>query len=139
MRTAQRPNPGAPWTGGRKPAIAGGVQAPASVISRTRSSPSVHRRQPIGGAPWRTALVAISVAVEGFFRFGDRWRHYRRNAELLKSEGWMFFQKSGRYRNYKSHGEAYPEFSEQVEGMLREDVEHYLTDIAQERREAEQA
>jgi hypothetical protein len=26
-----------------------------------------------------------------------------------------------------------------VEGMLREDVEHYITDIAQERREAEQA
>src|SRR5262245_49128991 len=24
-------------------------------------------------------LVAIAVAVEGFFRFGDRWRHYRRN------------------------------------------------------------
>jgi hypothetical protein len=84
-------------------------------------------------------LVAIAVSVEGFFRFGDRWRHYRRNAELLKSEGWMFFQKSGRYRNYKSHGEAYPEFAEQVEGMLREDVEHYITDIAQERREAEQA
>jgi hypothetical protein len=84
-------------------------------------------------------LVAISVTVEGFFRFGDRWRHYRRNAELLKSEGWMFFQKSGRYRSCKTHGEAYPEFTEQVEAMLREEVEHYVADIAQERREAEQA
>jgi hypothetical protein len=82
-------------------------------------------------------LVAISVAVEGFLRFGDRWRHYRRNAELLKSEGWMFFQKSGRYRNCNSHGEAYPDFAEQVEGILRQDVDQFIADIAQERRERE--
>ena len=84
-------------------------------------------------------LVAIAVSVEGFFRFGDRWRHYRRNAELLKSEGWMFFQKSGRYRSYTTHGEAYPDFAEQVETILRQDIEQYITDIAQERPDAERA
>ena len=117
-------------------AIVGGVIVPALVgLNPTED----FWREPVRVLTFvLSLLVAIAVSVEGFFRFGDRWRHYRRNAELLKSEGWMFFQKSGRYRNYQSHGEAYPEFAEQVEGMLREDVEHYITDIAQERREAEQ-
>lgn len=40
-------------------------------------------------------LVALSAAVEEFFHYGERWRHYRRTAERLKSEGWQFFQLSG--------------------------------------------
>ena len=40
-------------------------------------------------------VVAVSAAVEGFFRFGDRWRHYRSLVEELKSEGWDFHELSG--------------------------------------------
>jgi hypothetical protein len=43
-------------------------------------------------------LVALSAAVEQFFNYGERWRHYRRMAELLKIEGWEFFHLSGHYR-----------------------------------------
>ena len=43
-------------------------------------------------------MVAITASVEGFFHFGDRWRHYRVNAELLKSEGWQYLTGSGGYR-----------------------------------------
>jgi hypothetical protein len=115
--------------------IVGGVTVPALVALNPTEQMWQERVR------WLTfglsLLVAVAVAVEGFFRFGDRWRHYRRNAELLKSEGWMFFQKSGRYRHDTSHGEAYAEFAEQVEAILRQDVDQYLADIAQERRDRE--
>src|SRR5262249_16281399 len=50
----------------------------------------------IGGAEtaitWLTfavsLVVAVSAAAEGFFRFGERWRHYRSLVEELKTEGW---------------------------------------------------
>ena len=42
-------------------------------------------------------MVAISAAIEGLFRFGERWRHYRTIVERLKIEGWQFFQLSGPY------------------------------------------
>ena len=34
------------------------------------------------------AVVAISSAVEEFFHYGDRWRHYRHTTESLKTQGW---------------------------------------------------
>ena len=40
-------------------------------------------------------LGALSAAIDGLFRFGERWRHYRLIAERLKIEGWQFFQLSG--------------------------------------------
>ena len=49
-------------------------------------------------------LVAISAAIEGFFRYGERWRHYRMLVERLKIEGWQFFQLSGPYAQQRSHG-----------------------------------
>ena len=52
-----------------------------------------------GRVTWLTfavsLVVAVSAAVEGFFRFGDRWRHYRSLVEELKSEGWDFHELSG--------------------------------------------
>jgi len=77
-------------------------------------------------------LVAASAAVEGFFHFGDRWRHYRRTVEGLKIEGWEFFQLAGSYRRYKTHEEAYPLFAGRVEKIIRADVEVYIAEVAQE-------
>src|SRR3954467_4957551 len=42
-------------------------------------------------------LVAATTATETFLRLGERWRHYRTIAELLKSEGWLFAQHAGPY------------------------------------------
>lgn len=78
-------------------------------------------------------LVAISAAVEEFFRFGARWRQYRRTAEQLKSEGWDFFQLSGPYRRFDDHPSAFRSFAGRVEGLLRRDVESYVTDVTAER------
>jgi hypothetical protein len=78
-------------------------------------------------------LVAISAAVEGFFRYGERWRHYRLTVERLKIEGWQFLQLSGPYAQQRSHGAAYPEFAAQVEEILRSDVQQYITEIVREK------
>lgn len=73
-------------------------------------------------------VVAMSAAVEEFFRYGERWRHYRRMTESLKSEGWQFLQLSGSYTN-QTHIQAYPAFAGRVEEMSREEVESYITQV----------
>jgi Protein of unknown function (DUF4231) len=74
-------------------------------------------------------IVAISAAVEGFFHFGDRWKQYRRDAELLKAEGWQFSQRSGPYQSATSLAEGYPTFVGRVEQILQKDVESYFTQV----------
>lgn len=80
-------------------------------------------------------LVALSAAVEQFFNYGERWRHYRRMAETLKAEGWQFFQLSGPYRRFKSHADAYRAFAARTEEANQHDVEAYITSVVQEKEE----
>lgn len=80
--------------------------------------------------------VALSAAVEEFFRHGDRWRHYRRMTESLKSEGWQFLQLSGAYAN-QTHIQAYPTFAARVEELSREEVESYITQVFKGKKEAD--
>ncbi len=80
-------------------------------------------------------VVAISAAIEQFFRFGERWQHYRRTVERLKSEGWLYFELSGDYRrDGASHDSLFSEFAERVEELLRSDVDAFVTEIAAERK-----
>lgn len=80
-------------------------------------------------------LVAISAAVEEFFHYGERWRHYRRIVELMKIEGWQFFQMSGPYRSYSTHADAYPVFATAVEEIIQRDVDLYITRVVPEKEE----
>jgi hypothetical protein len=75
-------------------------------------------------------LVALSAAVEGFFKFGDRWRHYRRTAEALKSEGWQFIELSGNYRSSPNLQSAYKSFVQRTERLLQQDVDSYIAQVA---------
>jgi hypothetical protein len=77
-----------------------------------------------------SAIVAVTASVEGFFRFGDRWRHYRVNAELLKSEGWQYLTRSGGYRRIKDPDAVFHAFADRVEEILRDDVEGFMTQVA---------
>jgi hypothetical protein len=82
-------------------------------------------------------VVAIAAALEEFFHYGERWRHYRRNVEWLTSHGCQFLQLCGPYRQFGSPAEAYPEFVNQVEGALQEDTRAYFADVVRERRRGE--
>ena len=114
-------------------AIVGGVIVPALVglkISDRGFSDLTH---------WTTfgvsLIVAISIAVEEFFHYGERWRHYRRTVESLKIEGWQFFQLAGPYQQLGTHGKAFPDFAAQVEKICRQEVDVFITEVAKEKKE----
>jgi hypothetical protein len=114
----------------RLAAIVGGAIVPALVSLQLSGDAAIVVR-------WLTIglslVVAISAAVEEFFHNGERWRHYRRTVELLKSEGWQFFQKSGPYESYASHGDAFKAFANQVESICQHEVDAFISNVAQDR------
>jgi hypothetical protein len=74
--------------------------------------------------------VAILAGLEETFSYSDRWRHYRRTAELLKTLGWQFLTLNGSFRRYPTHAEAFGAFADRVEDVINEDVEGYLGTLA---------
>jgi Protein of unknown function (DUF4231) len=79
-----------------------------------------------------SSIIAISAAVEEFYQFGNRWYSYRKSSELLKTNGWQFFQKGGQYKSSKSHQEAFPAFVEQIEAIVQRDIEIFVTEGVKE-------
>lgn len=116
-------------------AIVGGVTIPALVSLNMSDGPF------LAYIRWTTfglsLLVAISVAVEGFFNYGERWRHYRRTVEGMKREGWQFFQLSGPYRGCQDHAKAYSVFAGRNEDILQQEVEVYVTEVVREKKKEE--
>jgi hypothetical protein len=83
-------------------------------------------------------LVAISAALEEFLRYSEQWRHYRMMVEILKNEGWLFLQLSGRYHRYIIHDNAYPRFAQRVEKWNRLEVDEYLTEVVRDKGEEDE-
>ena len=87
------------------------------------------------GPGWRLVTVifgitvAAATAVEHFVSAGEKWRHYRQAAEMMKSEAWLFVELADRYAPYKTHQEALPAFASAIETMVRGDVRDYVTRI----------
>lgn len=82
-------------------------------------------------------LVAVSGALEEFFRFGERWRHYRQHLEALKTEGWQFVQLIGNYASeqYPTHAAAYTKFATRIEEILQREVGVYVTEVMAKKEE----
>lgn len=120
----------------RLTAIVGGVIVPALV------SLKIAGNNISGFINWLTfaisLIVAISVAVEEFFHYGERWRHYRRTVECLKMEGWQFFQLAGFYKQFENHSQAFSDFAAQVERICRQGVDVFITEVAQEKKGKEE-
>lgn len=118
----------------RLTAIIGGILIPICVTVSQVSS--------LGWVAWVAtglgALVAIASAVEEFFHYGDRWRNFRNTAELLKIEGWQFFQLSGPYSRRSSHAHAYEKFAARVEEIIHRDVQVYISEVVGEREVGEE-
>lgn len=114
----------------RLTAIISGVIVPALVtITATTTGVTIIR--------WITFVlslaVAMSTAIEEFFRYGERWRNYRRTSELLKIEGWQFFELSGPYANRDTHARAFTKFTGRVEEIIQRDVQVYISEIVGEK------
>lgn len=78
-------------------------------------------------------LVAfLSFAAEGLFKFGEKWQHYRRTVEVLKSEGWKFIALSNEYSSYGDRSKAFDYFSGRIEEVFSKDIDDYIKDVALE-------
>lgn len=86
-----------------------------------------------------SVAVAVGTALEDFYKYGQRWRHYRHTVEMMKSEGWQFFQLSGLYAGETLHKKAFPRFVERIEKLIQSDVETFITTIVQENKKQEEA
>lgn len=118
--------------------IIGGVIIPALVSLNFVGDGNPRAKQALAISTFvLSQLVAVSAATEQFFNYGDRWRHYRRSVESLKTQGWQFFELSGPYQPYKTHDQAFNVFASQVESILQRDVEIYSTQVVQAKREKE--
>jgi hypothetical protein len=112
--------------------IVGGVIVPSVVSLAARAHG--HTRNWFDWAAIVIGLVvAMCAALEEFFHYGERWRHYRQTAEWLKAEGWNLLTRTGHPYSRKSDSRAFSQFVERVERILQRDVEGYLRAIAQER------
>jgi hypothetical protein len=111
-------------------AIVGGVIVPALV------SLNVREGDVASAIAWTTfavsLVVAIAVAVEGFFRYGERWRHYRRTVELMKSQGWQFYELAGVYADFRTPSSAFRTFAATVEALIAEDVNTYVSQVVRD-------
>jgi Protein of unknown function (DUF4231) len=121
----------------RATAVVGAVIVPALVGAQFNDDLQPYA---VGAALAISLVVAICAGVEGFFRFGERWRHYRESAEQLKSEGWSFLQLAGPYRRFNpDHASAYPTFAGRVEALIQREVEIYISEVAREREDRQAA
>ncbi len=82
--------------------------------------------------------ASISVGLEEFMRYGDRWRHYRSIVEEMKIVGWQFFQLAGRFKDYSSHKLAYVTFVNTVEGIMQREVQVFVSNVSTERQRDEE-
>jgi hypothetical protein len=116
--------------------IIGGVIVPALVgLNLTDNQVATTSIQ--GATFGLSMIVAISVATEEFFHFGERWRHYRSTAERLKIEGWQFFQLAGPYKDFKDHAEAYSSFATRTESIHQQEVDVYISEVVKEKKKDE--
>jgi len=81
-----------------------------------------------------SSIVAICAGLESFGGYGDIWREKRDICEVIKSEGFSFFQLTNDYSKNKNHKAAYPLFAAKVEELIRSEVKEYLAAAIQKRR-----
>ncbi len=116
--------------------IIGGVIVPALVGININGN---NIKEVIGWVAFALSqVVAISAAVEEFFQYKKRYLHYRNSAELMKIEGWQFFQLSGPYINAQSHSAVYAEFADRVESIMQRDVEGYISTVVSAKKNTQQ-
>ena len=107
-------------------AIVGGVAVSGLVGAGVLLQPTTNA---VSLAAFVTSLVVTgAIALDEYFRFGEKHRHLRLVTEMLRSEGALFFALTGRYKSM-SYATAFPVFVERVERLAQKDVQEWVTDV----------
>ena len=76
---------------------------------------------------WTSWSLSLTItACNGFlqlFSLDKNYIAYSLVVEQLKTEGWQYFQLSGKYENAQNHGQAFKQFCRSVEGVKRKQIE----------------
>jgi len=76
---------------------------------------------------WSSWGISLTVTVcNGFlqlFSLDKNYFEFAITSEQLKTEGWQFFQLSGKYDEYPDHATAYRPFCKSIENIKRKQVE----------------
>lgn len=76
---------------------------------------------------WASWTISLMVtACNGFlqlFSLDKNYFEFAITTEQLKTEGWQFFQLSGKYDDFEDHKEAYKPFCKSIENIKRKQVE----------------
>jgi hypothetical protein len=74
-------------------------------------------------------LAALSLGINQSFQYEKKWRHYRKNVELIYSEGYDYFSLGGKYLSYENHEDAYRIFVSNIEAIIKSEVETYFLKV----------
>ena len=76
---------------------------------------------------WASWSLSLTItACNGFlqlFSLDKNFIAYSLVTEQLKTEGWQYFQLSGKYTNAENHEQAFKQFCKSIEGIKRKQVE----------------
>jgi len=90
---------------------------------------------------WASWSISLTVtACNGFlqlFSLDKNYFEYAITTEQLKTEGWQFFQLSGKYEDYHSHAHAYKSFNKSIENIKRKQVEKEFSGKAEVKKKKE--
>ena len=104
----------------------GSILLPA-ILSMGQMDPAKLPRNFDNISYWASWTISLMVtACNGFlqlFSLDKNYFEFSITTEQLKTEGWQFFQLSGKYEEYETHKEAYKPFSKSIENIKRKQVE----------------
>jgi hypothetical protein len=80
-----------------------------------------------------STAVAVAAAWEGLHKYGDSWTTYRRAAEEMQQDKFMFDVRAGRYTNEST---AYTRFVERTEEIIAQQNGRYFQTIERQQAQA---
>lgn len=74
-------------------------------------------------------ITASCIGLNQSFKFNDKWKHFRRQAELARIEGERFVALAGEaYRN-STHRLAFPTFIDRLATAKNEEIKEYIDTV----------
>jgi hypothetical protein len=118
------------YLGLRSTVVVGGALIPALVGLREMAALAPYAAWFSVASIVVSLLIAICAGLDSLFGYGDIWREKRIAAEIIKSEGFSFFELTGKYAAFKTHKEAYHAFAAHVEELILKEIKEYIVAIS---------